>query len=111
MNFIPKYEKEYEKMQGLLDMYNIAFEDALWLTKPNCEDLFNTCLWKERLWRCDSLFEETLTSLGICCSFNYYGFKNTTFSGYCKDFGFFLVSIKFICLADIYTSSQLVVVQ
>lgn len=41
---------------------------------PKCSDLLERCQWKGSLWRCDGLFQNINTSLGICCSFNNYAF-------------------------------------
>lgn len=77
----PGYQNEYNLLQTILDNHNITVEEAMWKVRPDCEELLRTCLWKGRIWRCDSLFEESRSSLGICCSTNYYGFRNRTFKG------------------------------
>lgn len=80
-NYDPAYDDAYDTLQELLDNRNINVEQALWSVRPPCSELLNRCIWKGRMWRCENLFEESRSSLGICCSLNYYGFENFSSSG------------------------------
>lgn len=52
---------------------------------PNCKEMLQGCQWKGEEKRCESIFEEILSTEGYCCSFNYYALKNHTFRRYVLD--------------------------
>jgi len=46
---------------------------------PKCSDILERCMWKGSLWRCDSLFQQINSTEGLCCSFNNYAYRSTTY--------------------------------
>lgn len=78
--FYPQFEEEYEKLQRIFDEKNITAEEAIFAINPDCSDLIFRCMWKGRIWNCEGLFQESRSSLGICCSVSAFHFRNTTFS-------------------------------
>lgn len=45
---------------------------------PLCSEMIEKCYWLGTEVRCDAFFEQIVTFLGACCSFNYVGLKNRT---------------------------------
>lgn len=80
--YYPQFEDEYERLQRILDDRNITAEQAIFTIRPECSDLIFRCMWKGKIWNCEGLFQESRSSLGICCSVNSFHFRNTTFSKY-----------------------------
>jgi len=44
----------------------------------NCSTLLTMCKWKGTIDQCDRHFKQSLSRDGLCCSFNYYTFPDTT---------------------------------
>ncbi|KAH8242563.1 hypothetical protein KR032_000079 [Drosophila birchii] len=68
------------RFQSFLDRFDTAAEDLFFNTRkrmhaltPNCSDMFVSCRIAGSLFNCMDQFEETLTSHGFCCTFNYDG--------------------------------------
>lgn len=68
-------------IQDILERNNYTAEQMLQLITPSCGDMLKRCMWKGDETRCEAIFEQIATSVGYCCSFNYYGIKNHRFSG------------------------------
>lgn len=65
----------------------------------NCSTLLSMCKWKGTIHQCDKYFKQSLSRDGLCCSFNYYTFPDTTTLDkykhyFCKVEGEFLSFIK-----------------
>ncbi|XP_031343115.1 sodium channel protein Nach-like [Photinus pyralis] len=63
--------EDLQSLQTVLDYNNMTVQDALYNISPSCKDTVIQCKWKGDIRRCGSLFEEVITPMGICCSFNY----------------------------------------
>ncbi|XP_052855741.1 sodium channel protein Nach [Drosophila gunungcola] len=68
------------RFQSFLDRFDTEEEELFFNTRkrlraltPNCSDMFVSCRIAGRLFDCMDQFEETLTSHGYCCTFNYDG--------------------------------------
>ncbi|XP_017039338.1 pickpocket protein 28 [Drosophila ficusphila] len=68
------------RFQSFLDKFDMEEQDLFFNTRkrmhaltPNCSDMFVSCRIAGRLFDCMDQFEETLTSHGFCCTFNYDG--------------------------------------
>ncbi|KAH8367360.1 hypothetical protein KR200_012025 [Drosophila serrata] len=71
------------RFQSFLDRFDTGAEDLFFNTRkrmhaltPNCTDMFVSCRIAGALFDCMDQFEETLTSHGYCCTFNYDGLLN-----------------------------------
>ncbi|XP_070137546.1 pickpocket protein 28 isoform X1 [Drosophila bipectinata] len=66
--------------QSFLDRFDTEAHELFFNTRkrmhvltPNCSEIFVSCRIAGRLFNCLEQFEETLTSHGYCCTFNYDG--------------------------------------
>ncbi|KAK9873222.1 hypothetical protein WA026_021713 [Henosepilachna vigintioctopunctata] len=61
------------RMKQIFDRNDYFYTDLI-LRKIGsvCEEILIQCKWKEELINCTSIFEETYTLEGLCCSFNYF---------------------------------------
>lgn len=62
-------------LQNILDNNNITADTLLTNVSTNCSDL-RTCFWKGKTFNCDTFSQPIYTSIGLCCSFNYYALPN-----------------------------------
>ncbi|EDW38797.1 GL13740 [Drosophila persimilis] len=68
------------RFQSFLDKFDVEANELFFNTRrrmhlltPNCSDMFVSCRIAGRTFDCLQQFEETLTSHGYCCTFNYDG--------------------------------------
>lgn len=66
------YDERFE-IDHLLMKLNWTFRDLMDENSLKCEDILANCKWENSATPCNELFEKTLSILGYCCSFNYYG--------------------------------------
>lgn len=66
--------------QSFLDRFDTEAHELFFNTRkrmhvltPNCSEIFVSCRIAGRLFNCFEQFEESLTSHGYCCTFNYDG--------------------------------------
>lgn len=71
----------YKRLEETLSCMNMTADEALMEVTPSCMDLLLVCKWKGRITRCDSLFQDSVTPEGICCSFNHFDLRNRKFTG------------------------------
>ncbi|KYB27274.1 sodium channel protein Nach [Tribolium castaneum] len=74
-------QRNYSRLQDILDYNEYPIEDVMKYLAPKCSELLQRCKWKGEEKRCESLFEPIKTTEGYCCAFNYYALKNHTFGG------------------------------
>jgi hypothetical protein len=74
-------ERNYSRLQDILDYNDYTIEEVMSKLAPRCDHLLQRCKWKGEEKRCESLFETIKTTEGFCCAFNYYALKNHTFGG------------------------------
>ncbi|XP_041986745.1 sodium channel protein Nach-like [Aricia agestis] len=62
------------KLQDVLDMNDITMEGLFQKLSPaaSCNDLVERCMWKTTIYRCEQLFQHVMTSIALCCTFNYF---------------------------------------
>ncbi|XP_077301762.1 sodium channel protein Nach-like [Arctopsyche grandis] len=60
-------------LQAILDHNNITISKLLKKVTPSCKDLMQKCSWKSTIYRCETIFQDVISSEGVCCAFNYYG--------------------------------------
>ncbi|KAM3968439.1 sodium channel protein Nach [Aphomia sociella] len=63
------------KLQTILDLNNVSMTMLFQELSPAklCSRLVQKCMWKNTIYRCDELFQNVFTSMGLCCAFNYFG--------------------------------------
>ncbi|GAB0086898.1 sodium channel protein Nach [Sergentomyia squamirostris] len=64
--------EDFTIIDQVLKMNNATVFQILQDLAPKCSDMLDRCMWKGTQTRCDTLFQPINTTLGICCSFNYY---------------------------------------
>ncbi|CAK1588677.1 unnamed protein product [Parnassius mnemosyne] len=67
-------KKDLLMLQDILDLNNITIDSLFYQLSPasSCNNLLHRCMWKNTLYACDQLFQQIITPLGVCCTFNYY---------------------------------------
>lgn len=63
---------DFNTLNTILKNNNYTQEQFIEEITPNCEEMFQMCMWKGAYVRCDALFQKIRTSEGTCCSFNFY---------------------------------------
>ncbi|KAL7305476.1 hypothetical protein TKK_0002213 [Trichogramma kaykai] len=71
---------ELERLQRILDANGMSLAGLLEAVSPRCGDLLAGCVYEGRLEACERLFVPTVTSHGICCSFNNAAQKRSSLS-------------------------------
>lgn len=57
-------------LQNVLDQNEISIAQALESIHQPCSDLLFRCRFKYEIRPCKELFEESMSYLGMCCTFN-----------------------------------------
>lgn len=69
------YGDNFEDLDRLLAYNKIKIDVAVTKVMPICSEMIEKCFWLGTEVRCDAFFEQVVTYLGACCSFNYVGLK------------------------------------
>ncbi|KAJ2954285.1 hypothetical protein O0L34_g2535 [Tuta absoluta] len=71
----PEHKLHLYQLQDVLDLNSISIESMFTRLSPaaTCGQLVKRCIWKNTIYRCDTLFQQVFTFFSVCCSFNYFG--------------------------------------
>ncbi|XP_058816379.1 sodium channel protein Nach-like [Topomyia yanbarensis] len=70
---------EYNKLQNILWLNNLEVTQLMGEFAQPCSNMLDRCMWKGTQWRCENLFQPINSTEGLCCSFNYYGIRNSVY--------------------------------
>ncbi|XP_063706217.1 sodium channel protein Nach-like [Culicoides brevitarsis] len=68
--------ENFEDLDKLLAYNKLKIDQIVPKLMPVCGEMIQRCYWLGTEVRCDAFFEQTVTFLGACCSFNYVGAKS-----------------------------------
>lgn len=68
---------DYLTLGAILDENNMSTLELYEKLAPDCDEMLLRCVWKGTETRCDTLFQTSNSSIGICCSFNYHGIETS----------------------------------
>ncbi|XP_039313466.1 sodium channel protein Nach-like [Solenopsis invicta] len=71
-------QKNLSYLQSIIDDNHLSILNVMKLITQSCSTLLTMCKWKGAIDQCDKYFKQILTRDGLCCSFNYYTFPDTT---------------------------------
>ncbi|KAG5315168.1 NACH protein, partial [Acromyrmex insinuator] len=71
-------QRNLTHLQDIIDDNHLTIFKVMDLITQNCSTLLTMCKWKGRIDQCDKYFKQSLSLDGLCCSFNYYTFPDTT---------------------------------
>lgn len=57
-------------LQAILDENKISIAETLESIRQPCSDLLFRCRFEFQIYPCMQLFEESMSYLGMCCTFN-----------------------------------------
>ncbi|KAG5321537.1 NACH protein, partial [Acromyrmex heyeri] len=71
-------QRNLTRLQDIIDDNHLTIFKVMDLITQNCSTLLTMCKWKGTNDQCDKYFKQSLSLDGLCCSFNYYTFPDTT---------------------------------
>ncbi|XP_018347417.1 PREDICTED: sodium channel protein Nach-like [Trachymyrmex septentrionalis] len=71
-------QRNLTRLQDIIDDNHLTIFKVMDLITQNCSTLLTMCKWKGTIDQCDKYFKRSLSLDGLCCSFNYYTFPDTT---------------------------------
>lgn len=72
MGYTHESTGNFNLIDSVLHMNNLTVFGVLQDLAPGCSETLDRCMWKGTQTRCDTLFQPVNSTLGVCCSFNYY---------------------------------------
>ncbi|XP_059608254.1 sodium channel protein Nach-like [Phlebotomus argentipes] len=72
MGYTHESSDDFSLIDETLEMNNVTVFQLLQELAPTCPETMDRCMWKGTQTRCDTLFQPINSTLGLCCSFNYY---------------------------------------
>ncbi|XP_055691230.1 sodium channel protein Nach-like [Lutzomyia longipalpis] len=79
MGYTHEATDDFEILDKTLEMNNLTVFGLLQDLSPSCPESLDRCMWKGTQTRCDTLFQPINSTLGICCSFNYYAIEKMNY--------------------------------
>ncbi|KAK4879349.1 hypothetical protein RN001_007495 [Aquatica leii] len=75
VHYSPLHQNDLNKLHVVLENNKIEASSLLKYLSPTCTEMMQRCTWKGQHMDCGVLFKSIVTPYGVCCSFNYFGFK------------------------------------